>query len=73
MATISRLAALAEAARQTAKVAAEDREARNREIEEADAVDRMPLRTISRATGLAVSQVSKITAERTARRQAAAS
>ncbi|WP_163570761.1 hypothetical protein [Fodinicola feengrottensis] len=71
MATIERLEALAEAARISAQIAAEDREARDREIEDADASDRMGIRVIARATKLSPSHVSKITATRTAQRQAA--
>lgn len=70
MATISRLAKLAEAARVSAKVAAEDREARDREIEEAEAVDRMGIRVIARGTGMAPSQIARIVGARTAARQA---
>lgn len=71
MATKERLGALGEAARVSAQVAADDREARDREIEEADAVDGMPIREIARATGLAASHVAKVLNRRTAERQAA--
>lgn len=70
MATISRLEALAEAARQSIKIADEDREARDNEIEEADAVDHMPIRRIAAACGMSPSAVHKIVTARIARRQA---
>lgn len=69
MATVDRLARLAAAARATAKTHADDREARDTEIEAADR-DGMGLREIARATGLSPGQVQRIVAQRTARRQA---
>lgn len=69
MATVERLASLTEAAKLSARVAAEDRESRDREIEKADQQG-MGTREISRATGLVPSHICHIIANQTAARQA---
>ena len=69
MATSERLAKLAEASRISAQVASDDREARDREIEEAD-LEGMSIREISRVTRLSPSHVAYVLNRRTAQRQA---
>ncbi len=69
MARLERLERLARAARESAQVAADDREARDRAIEQADR-DGVAVRAIARACGMNVSYVHRIIATRTARRQA---
>lgn len=69
MATAERLRRLAAAVRASEATAADDRDARDTEIEEADQ-ERMGIREIARATDLSPSQVMRIVARRTAARQA---
>lgn len=71
MSTFEKLRRLADAARASAEVAADDREARDRAIEDADAVERLSVREIARATGLDPTHVSRILTRRIAARQAA--
>lgn len=69
MATAERLRRLAAAARESDKVAATDRQARDAEIEEADQQG-WGIREIARATGLSPGHVQRIVTTRTAARQA---
>ena len=66
---VKRLRRLACAARESEKLAAEDREARDREIEQAEQ-DGMSIREIGRVCGLAPSTVLGIVVKTTADRQA---
>jgi len=67
---VQRLASLSEATRISTQVAADDRAARDDEIEDADR-EGVPVRAIARASQLAPGHVSRICAQRTADRQAA--
>ncbi len=71
MATPERLRSLAAASRRSAQVADDDREARDVEIETADA-EGMPIRAIARWTGLSPGHVQRIIIARAAVRQASA-
>jgi ABC-type phosphate/phosphonate transport system ATPase subunit len=71
VATPDRLAALAEAARLSAQLAEDDREARDAAIEEADRLG-MGIREIARYTRLSPGHVQRIITARTAARQASA-
>lgn len=68
MATTERLHALAVACRASEATAADDREARDAEIDEADR-EGMGIREIARATALSPSQVQRIIARRAMDRQ----
>jgi len=63
-----RLARLAEAARRTSQAAADDREARDEAIADADELG-MGIREIARHTNMVVSHVQRIVAAKAAERQ----
>jgi hypothetical protein len=67
--TAERLRRLSASAKESAKVASEDREARDAAIEEADSAG-LGLREIARACDLSVSHTQRIVVATTARRQA---
>jgi hypothetical protein len=69
--TIQKLGRLADAARTSAQLAADDRESRDRAIEDAD-LEHLSVREIARATRLDPTHVSRILTRRIAERQAQA-